>query len=232
MSARAHVLGQCYARPKQGAIDCGVLQNMIFGILSSRCTWGRSQFCGTVGSRCVQALWFNSQRYADFKFFCRVEPSNFTPQRPSRTWERQQDRWNPHLSTVPSEGTGSQSEGRSSHTTWLPESSHVSKSSSKVVNARGNSDMPPLPVPAPAQESSDLTPLPHPPVFPQRDVTGSTIRVVNDPEDDLPTPLPPIPGSRGSEHLGVTSGDNRYSVVTKRGSRASFFRDSIPAWAK
>lgn len=173
-----------------------------------------------------------SQRHADFELSCRAEPPTFPPQHPSRTLERHQDRWNPHLSTVPSEGTGSQSEGRSSHTTWLPESSRVSKSSFTAVNARGSSDMPPLPTPSPAQESSNLAPLPPSPALPQRDVTGSTIRVVNDAEDDLPTSLPPIPGSRGSEFLGVTPGDNRYSVVTKRGSRASFFRDSIPAWAK
>ena len=92
--------------------------------------------------------------------------------------------------------------------------------------------MPPLPGPASAQESSDLAPLPDQPAVSRRDFTGSTIRVVNEPEDDLPTPLPPISGSRGSEYLGVASGDNQYSVVTKRGSRASFFRDSIPAWAK
>lgn len=160
-----------------------------------------------------------------------MEPPRFTPRRPSRT-ERSQDRWNPHLSTVPSEGTNSQSKGRSSHTTWLPESSRVSKSSFTAMNARGSSDVPPLPSPPPTRESSGLPPLPSPPAIPQRDVTGSTIRVVNEPEDDLPTPLPPIPGSRGSEYLGVASGDNRHSVVTKRGSRASFFRDSIPAWAK
>lgn len=161
-----------------------------------------------------------------------VEPPNPIPRRPSRTLERHQDRWNPHLSTVPSEGTGSQSEGRSSQTTWLPDSSRVSKSSFTAAKARGSSDMPPLPSTSPVRESSDLPPLPNPPAVYQRDVTGSTIRVVNDPEDDLPTPLPPIPKSRGSEYLGVASGDTRYSVVTKRGSRASFFRDSIPAWAK
>ncbi|CAD6578542.1 MAG: hypothetical protein ASARMPRED_008753 [Alectoria sarmentosa] len=161
-----------------------------------------------------------------------VEPPNSAPRRPSRTLERNQDRWNPHLSTVPSEGTGSQSEGRSSHATWIPDYSRVSKSSFTAMNARGSSDMPPLPSPPPAHESSDLSPLPNPPAFSQRDVTGSTIRVVNDLEDDLPTPLPPIPGSRGSEYLGVASGDNQYCVVTKRGSKASFFRDSIPAWAK
>ena len=161
-----------------------------------------------------------------------MEPPNITPRRPSRTLERQQDRWNPHLSTVPSEGTGSQSEGRSSHTIWLPESSRVSKSSFTAMNARGSSDMPPLPGPALAKESSDVAPLPAPSAFSKRDSTGSTIRVVNESQDYLPTPLPPIPGSRGSEYLGVTSGDNRYSVVSKPGSRASFFRDSIPAWAK
>lgn len=156
----------------------------------------------------------------------RVEPPNSTARRPSRTLERNQDRWNPHLSTVPSEGTGSQSEGRSSHTPWIPESSRVSKSSFTTMNPRGGSDMPPLP----SQPSAP--PLANPPAVLQRDVTGSTIRVVKDLEDDLPTPLPPIPGSRGSEYLGVASGDNRHSVVTKRGSRATFFRDSIPAWAK
>lgn len=170
--------------------------------------------------------------HANFEVFCRVESPNFIPRRPSATLERHQDRWNPHLSTVPSEGTGSQSEGRSSHTTWLPDSSSVSKSSFTAAKARGSSDIPPLPSPPPARESSDLAPLPNPSAVPRRDATGSTIRVVNDPEEDLPTPLPPIPGSRGSEYLGVASADNRHSVVTKRGSRASFFRDSIPAWAK
>ncbi|KAF6241543.1 hypothetical protein HO173_000254 [Letharia columbiana] len=161
-----------------------------------------------------------------------VEPPNSTARRPSRTLERNQDRWNPHLSTVPSEGTGSQSEGRSSHTPWISESSRVSKSSFTTMNPRGGSDMPPLPSQPSTRESSNLPSLANPPAVLQRDVTGSTIRVVKDLEDDLPTPLPPIPGSRGSEYLGVASGDNRYSVVTKRGSKASFFRDSIPAWAK
>lgn len=161
-----------------------------------------------------------------------VEPPNSTSRQPSRTLERNQERWNPHLSTVPSEGTGSQSEGRSSHTTWLPDSSRVSKSSFTAVNPRGSSDMPPLPSAPPAQESSNLPPLPNLAAFPQRNITGSTIRVVNESEDDISTPLPPIPGSRGSEYLDVASRDNRYSVITKRGSRASFFRDSIPAWAK
>lgn len=175
---------------------------------------------------------FLSERHADFEFMCRVEPPDSTPRRPPRTLERHQDRWNPHLSTVPSEGTGSQSEERSSHTTWLPESSRVSKSSSAAINIRGSSDMPSLPGSPASRESSHLPPLPSPPATPQRDITGSTIRVVNTPRDDLPTSLPPIPGSRGSEDLGAALGDSRYSIITKPGSRASFFRDSIPAWAK
>lgn len=161
-----------------------------------------------------------------------MEPPNITPRCPPRTTERQQDRWNPHLSTVPSEGTGSQSEGRNSHTTWLPESSRVSKSSFTPMNARGSSDMPPLPGMTPAQGSPNVSTLPDPSSFSKRGSTGSTIRVVNEAQDDLLTALPPRPGSRGSEYLCSTSGDNRFSVFNKRGSRASFFRDSIPAWAR
>ena len=172
------------------------------------------------------------ERYADIEFSHRVEAPSSTPRRPSRTLERNQDRWNPHLSTVPSEGTGSQLEERSSHTIRIPNSSPVSKSSFMAMNSQGSSDIPPLPSPPPVRETSDLPSLPNPPAISQRDITGSTIRVVNNPENDLPTPLPPVPGSRGSEYLGVASGDNRNSVVIKRGSRVSFFRDSIPAWAK
>ncbi|KAK4691298.1 hypothetical protein P7C71_g5667, partial [Lecanoromycetidae sp. Uapishka_2] len=159
------------------------------------------------------------------------------PQRMQRTLERAQERWNPHLSTVQSvrsEGTGSHSDERASQTMWLPDSSRVSKSSSSMaMNARGSSDLPPVPSPAPARGSSVASPLPYPPPIHQRDITGSsTIRVVSERDDELSNLPPPIPGSRGSELLGVPPEDNRASVVTKRGSRASFFRDSIPAWAK
>ena len=187
---------------------------------------------GISGSSFVKTWRSLSETQADVEVFHRVESPNFIPRRPSATLERHQDRWNPHLSTVPSEGTGSPSEGRDSHTTWFPDSSRASKSSFTAAKARGSSDIPSLPSPPMAQESSDLALLPNPPAISQRDATDSTIRVVNDSEEDLPTPLPPIPGSRGSEYLGVASADNRHSVVTKRGSRTSFFRDSIPAWAK
>lgn len=163
-----------------------------------------------------------------------VEPPASLPQRPHRAMERNPDRWNPHLSTVPSEGTGSQSEGRSSQGTWLPDSTRVSKSSSMILNGRGSSDLPPSQSPPPATDNPEIPPLPSPPPTRQRDFTGSTIRVVNEEEDRLPNALPTIPGSRGSEHPGIPTepGNNRYSVVTRRGSKASFFRDSIPAWAR
>jgi hypothetical protein len=158
-------------------------------------------------------------------------------QKAQRTLDRAQGRWNPHLSTVQSvrsEGTGSQSDERASQSMWLPDSSRVSRSSSSMMmNARGSSELPPVPSPPPARESSDLPPLPSPPPIHQRDVTGSsTIRVVNEQNDEVPNLLPPIPGSRASEFLGVPPGDNRGSMVTRPGSRARFFRDSIPAWAK
>lgn len=153
------------------------------------------------------------------------------PRRPPRT-ERTVDRWNPHLSTVPSESTGSQSEERNSQSIWLPDSSRMSKASYIPINARGSSDLPPIPVPPPSRPDSDLPPLTNRALIPPRDVTGSTIRVVNEQEDDLSNMRPLIPGSSGSQFLGVTPGDKRGSVVTKPGSKASFFRDSIPAWAR
>jgi len=162
-----------------------------------------------------------------------VEPPNSTPERPQRTLERNQDRWNPHLSTVQSEGTGSLSDGRSSQSTWLPDSTRVSKSSSMVLNGRESSELPPLPGPPPPGVDPDVHPLPSPPQVHHRDLTGSTIRIVNGQEDHVPT-LRPIPGSRDSAMLRLpsASGENRNSFVTKRGSNMSFFRDSIPAWAK
>jgi len=162
-----------------------------------------------------------------------IEPSTSAVQKPQRAIERQHDRWNPHLSTVQSEGTGSQSEERSSQSMWLPDSSRVSKSSSTVLNGRGSSDTPTISSPPVPERSPDLPPLPSPPPIQRRDFTGSTIRVVTESEDPVPK-LQPIPGSRGSEHLVIPSAsqENRNGVTTRPGSRASFFRDSIPAWAK
>ena len=162
-----------------------------------------------------------------------VEPPNVASQITQRTIERNHERWNPHLSTVQSEGTGSQSGERSSQSTWPPESSRVSKSSSMALNGRRSSDMPTIPSPPLPKESLDSPPLPSPPPVHRRDFTGSTIRVVTE-QEDIVSKLQPIPGSRGSEHLGVPSApeENRNSVIARPSSRASFFRDSIPAWAK
>ena len=148
----------------------------------------------------------------------------------SGTTERNPNRWNPHLSTVQSETTSS--EERNSQIAGLVDSSLVSKSSSVVLNARGSSDMPPFPNPLTPQEESSLHALPNPPSIHHRDATDSTIRVVNEDDNNVPNIPAAIPGSRGSEYQGVFSAYNRRSFITTRGSRASFFRDSIPAWAR
>lgn len=162
-----------------------------------------------------------------------VEPPTSTLERPQRTLERDQDRWNPHLSTVQSEGTGSPIEGRCSQSNSLPDSTRVSKSSSMALNGRGSSELPPLSSPPPSGENPDASALRSPPPVHRRDLTGSTIRLVNEQEDHVPA-LQPIPGSRDSAIPGIApaSGGYRNNVITKRGSNRSFFHDSIPAWAK
>ena len=151
----------------------------------------------------------------------------------SNRLERYHDRWNPHLSTVQSEGTGSQSEARTSQSMWLPDSSRVSKSSSMALNGRGSSDLPIMPTSPVGEGSMNASRLQIPPQVHSRDITSSTIRVVSEQEDTI-TNLQPIPGSRDSEHLGQppVTGAKRNSMMARPSSRASFFRDSIPAWAK
>ncbi|KAL8734271.1 MAG: hypothetical protein Q9181_003262 [Wetmoreana brouardii] len=126
--------------------------------------------------------------------------------RPQRKLERTQDRWNPHLSTVPSEFT----EERSSDVIFVPTSAGMSTTSSEV-------SQPPVP-----QQ--------------QRDLTGSTIRMVNESDDNVSNLLSPIPGSRGSAFYSVLSGGSRSKRRSagqpRPTSKGSFFRDSIPAWAK
>lgn len=140
----------------------------------------------------------------------RVESSselqNVVIPRPQRTLERNQDRWNPHLSTVPSEFT----EGCGIESPW-------------VSGPVGNSTT-----------SFDAS---HSPAARQhRDPTDSTIRMVNESDDYVSNVLSPIPGSRGSAHYSILSGGSRKkkrSVPQARPtSKGSFFRDSIPAWAK
>lgn len=128
--------------------------------------------------------------------------------RPQLRVDRNHDRWNPHLSTVPSE----LSEERGSEHMWMPSPIGMSTSSVDVSTAIQSSTQP------------------------QKDLTGSTIRIVNESDDNLSKLLSPIPGSRGSAYYSALSGGSRSkrrSVPQARPtSKGSFFRDSIPAWAK
>ena len=176
-----------------------------------------------------------------------AQSSNTVARQPPRALERAQERWNPHLSTVQSEGTTSSMSGeRTSQGMWLSDSSRGSKSSSNMLSPRISTDLPPIPtrssfdVPTSMSTRVNLTPLPCPPhdlsAPPQvqpRDLTGSTIRVVGEQEGETLKVPPTIPGSRDSEKRASNlPGDRRSGAVMRPGSRASFFRDSIPAWAK
>lgn len=135
-----------------------------------------------------------------------TDPRDFAIPRPQPQHNRNHDRWNPHLSTVPSEF----SEERGSDHVWAPSSLGMSTSSLDVTRQRS------------AHQS--------------RDLTGSTIRIVNESDDNVSNLPPPIPGSRGSAYYSILSGgsrNKRRSVPQARPtSKGSFFRDSIPAWAK
>ncbi|KAL8971649.1 MAG: hypothetical protein Q9183_000952 [Haloplaca sp. 2 TL-2023] len=144
-----------------------------------------------------------------------AESSNDTQEvpapRPQRKLERTHDRWNPHLSTVPSELT----EERSSDGIFMPSPIGISTSSLDVSHHQpGQLAVPPQ----------------------QRDMTGSTIRMVNESDDNVSNLLSPIPGSRGSAFYSVLSGGSRSKRKSagqpRPTSKGSFFRDSIPAWAK
>ena len=126
-------------------------------------------------------------------------------------------RWNPHLSAVPSEDT----EERNSGTMWLPDSRNTS-------------------VAHPLSPNSNTGILSPPPalLMVTRDISDSTIRVVDEREDEV-TALPamPVPDSRGSSfHPGYSRRsfrDSRRNTLQPRpSSRGSFLRDSIPAWAR
>ena len=146
------------------------------------------------------------------------------PRRPTRTNEQDAARrWNPHLSTVHSESTDEGGDDRRSFP--LQGAGTASVSSPVVVGSQSGISGPLAPPRA---------------LFPRnRDGTGSTIRVVNE-DDDRPTEPPSRPlRSRGSGIRSIlsTSSVKRKSlkageVRTELGSRGSFLRDSIPAWAR
>lgn len=198
--------------------------------------------------------------------------STSSPQRTSRTTERGQERWNPHLSTVPSEGTSSFAGERSSQLTGYPDSSRASKSSSKVLSdPRVSFELPPVSSYQgqtsksyngfQAQQPGQFPPSNRPGPFQgrQRDFSGSTIRVVP-PEENFAGPSStrsrdvsdgttvrlistqdnesppaieqaPVPAPKRSSIKPVPQ-ENGNSTVLRPSSRASFFRESIPAWAR
>lgn len=137
--------------------------------------------------------------------------------RPARAVNPSSGRWNPHLSAVPSEDT----EERDNGTMWLPDSRNTS-------------------VAQPSPPSLNTSTLPPPPALltVTRDVSDSTIRVVDEREDEV-TALPamPVPEAGGSSfHPGYSRRsfrDSRRNTLQPRpSSRGSFLRDSIPAWAR
>ena len=131
------------------------------------------------------------------------------PRRPVGMNERNvPEKWTPHLSMVQSEGTADRSSG-------LAGSEVRSNTSSMLVDQYSTSDD--LPVP------------PQPAFIRSRDATGSTIRVVGERGDTISN-MP----SRNSALLNSRPpGSRRGSTVTTgMGSKGSFLRDSIPAWAR
>lgn len=147
-----------------------------------------------------------------------------TPKRNARTYEQNAPRrWNPHLSTVHSEATD--------------ETGSEGISLSAQYGGRGSMN----PSMAVEDQSGPSNPLEPPrPLFPRnRDGTGSTIRVVNE-DDDKPKDAPPQTlRSRASGVLSLLSSSSvkRKSLKSgevrpEPGSKGSFLRDSIPAWAR
>lgn len=147
-----------------------------------------------------------------------AETSENAPKRLSRNPAGNPNRWNPHLSTVESEGMTD----RSSGSLYLADSSRNSHA------PYSRSETPPLSV------------FPRSAYAPRKDVTASTIRVVNESKEDVSTRLAPVPGSRSSARLSIFSSNsdrgNRRgaipSTTTRPSSRGSLFRDSIPGWAR
>ena len=128
------------------------------------------------------------------------------------------DRWTPQLSMIESETTGN----RNSGSIRLVSSDQPSRRSSMAVD--------------PSSLSSDahLT-RPQPVYRRSRDITGSTMRAVGEEEGDTLSDMR-SPALR-SQTSGLFSqrGDNSRTnsmLSTGPGSRGSFIRDSIPAWAR
>ncbi|KAL8744646.1 MAG: hypothetical protein Q9190_003129 [Brigantiaea leucoxantha] len=143
--------------------------------------------------------------------------ANDSTARQQRAVERDSGRWNPHLSTVQSEVTDEKEDSG----IWDVSSAGMSTTSLNATNQSDILQVPTRPPPALGQH---------------RDLTGSTIRMVNESQDNVSNLLSPIPGSRGSAFYSVFSRESRSfrrsGGQARPTSRGSFFRDSIPAWAR
>ncbi|MCJ1286545.1 hypothetical protein MMC26_005891 [Xylographa opegraphella] len=145
------------------------------------------------------------------------------PRRPVGMSERSaEEQRNSHLSTIHSEGT----DERSSGSDEARQQRVTSVTSSLAVDGSSiSSYYPPVP-PLVAFTRS-------------RDVTNSTIRVVNEEGDNISDLPSPVLGGQTSSFFNLPSAErtqsrnSHYSMTrTGAGSRGSFLRDSIPAWAR
>ncbi|MCJ1381074.1 hypothetical protein MMC17_004183 [Xylographa soralifera] len=145
------------------------------------------------------------------------------PRRPIGMSDRSaEDQRNSHLSTIHSEGT----DERSSGSDEARQQRITSVTSSLAVDG--------------SSISSYYPPVPPPTVFARsRDVTNSTIRVVNEEGDDISDLPTPILRGQTSSFFNLPSAErgqsrsSHYSMTrTGAGSRGSLLRDSIPAWAR
>ncbi|MCJ1356592.1 MAG: hypothetical protein MMC33_006587 [Icmadophila ericetorum] len=142
-----------------------------------------------------------------------AQSSTNVGKRSSRNYPNEEDqmsKWTPHLSTVPSVNSGDRNSG--------PMASELPSNTSSMAIDRSSlsSYYPPMPT-----------------FSRQRDVTGSTIRVVGE-DDDIATDLPTSPNPNRRSDFTILSADSRRdsTITTGPGSRGSFLRDSIPAWAR
>ena len=173
--------------------------------------------------------------------------SGAPPPVPLKAAGRLQQPWNPRLSTVPSEMTNPASGEQRRSTLWISDSERTTRSLSEDLSLRESTDQSLMPnrssqevshlsrsYDAGSSQPSPVSDVQEPPPVKQRDVSSSTIRVVKerDGRDTLNVPST-IPGSSGSPTTRtVGSRDGVSGTVPRPSSRASFFKDSVPAWAK
>jgi len=127
-----------------------------------------------------------------------------------------------HLSTIFSESSGERNSGSDGR-----RDTRIDSVTSSVMVDRSSG-------------TSYHYPMPPMPAFARsRNVTGSTIRVVNEEEEDLSDLPSPLRAGQDSSFYGSpivardVNGKSHFGLTRQgTGSRGSFLRDSIPAWAR